>query len=42
MGGGGGGSTDDVTLRYITTSIIQIFALSSSVIFVMLGSLAEC
>ena len=38
----GGGSTVEVTWRYRTTSTIQIFPTLSSVVFVMLGSLAEC
>ena len=37
-----GGSTVEVTRRYMSTSTIQVFAMLSSVIFFMPGSLAEC
>ena len=36
------GSTVKVTKRYMSTSTIQVFAMLSSVIFSMPGSLAEC
>ena len=41
----GVGSTVEVTCRYMLTSTIQVFGMLSNVIkllFVMLGSLAEC